>query len=423
MSLFWNEGRSIDYGARMSTSTLFAKDAMVKFDDGWSAINSLGDAELLKMDMADIASISPLEQEQFEQVVSDSLGEWRVNPGRSFISAVGEAPFAKAGADMFRNLEFQTAFLTGLCRVRGEGLRNLHAVRSSEPGTRHHREGGVVAITASPDGVKYINDMARAFHVWAQRNAAIVRSGKIKLPKKLYRGVRASEPNFPEFGLKSADYAMHEEFSADLFQARYEHLTKHPVGPIFPGNVLSFTSNEAVARYFADEKGFVVSVDPREVDIVAGWSFVEELDEVDYISKKHEREWIVRLAPERVLKPEDVEIFDADWLMVHADYRGINLAGHDSKALYEMNGHKIEAYFEYKPSGVGGSVRFCIDDHYWPWTRTQFKKQHGFDPVPNSADEVKNLQFWRYDRYFPSREKLLISVRAPEMQKDMAPSV
>lgn len=424
MSLFWNEARSIDYGARMPKSLLVAKDAMVKFDDGWSVVNLLGDDDLLKLNMEDIAAISPLEIEQFKQVLSDSFGEWRINPGRSFISAVGEAPFARPGQNMFRSLEHQTAFLTGLCRVSGQGTKNLQAVRSETPGERHHRELGVVAITASESGVKYINDMARAFHVWAKRNTAIVRSGKVKLPKKLYRGVRAHELNYPDFNIKSSSYKMHEEFAADLIQARYDHLLKNPIGSIFPGNVLSFTGNEAIARYFADEKGFIVSVDPRDVDVIAGWSFIEELDEVDTVSNKHEREWIIRLAPEHVLNPENVEIFDADWLMVHGDYRGINLAGHNSKATYEMNGHQIEAYFEYKPSGVGGSVRFCCDGHYMPWTKTEFKKQHGFDPIPKSANEVRNLQFWRYDRYSYSSTKkdMLISVRTPE-QPELVPTI
>jgi hypothetical protein len=424
MSLFWNETRTIDYGSRLSTSPFQAKQAMVKFDGGWAAVNSLSDDDLLKMNIADIAGMSPLEPAHFETVLSDSVGEWRINPGRSFISAIGEAPFAQSGKNMFRNLECQTGFLTGLCRVSAQGTRNLQAVKSDNPEERHHRERGVVAITASENGVKYINDMARAFHVWAKRNAAIVRSGKVKLPKKLYRGVRASEPSFPEFGIKGSDYKMHEEFAADLLQARYDHLTANPIGSIFPGNVLSFTGNESIARYFADEKGFIVSVDPRDVDVVAGWSFTEELDSVDYESNKHEREWIIRLPPERILSTEDVEIFDADWLMVHGDYRGINLAGHSSKAIYEMNGHKIEAYFEYKQSGVGGSLRFCIDGGYMPFTKTEFKKQHGFDPIPKSADEVRDLQFWRYDRYSYSKKKqnMLISVRSPE-KSDLVPAI
>ncbi|TLX15905.1 hypothetical protein [Rhizobium sp. MHM7A] len=398
----------MDYGERLPSSGKFPEEAMVKFDGDWASVKALSDSDLLKMDQADIAYFSPLPPDQFTEVVSRSLEEWRENPGRSFLSAVGNAPFARAGKKMFNSLEHQTHFLAGLCRVGGQGSRNLQAVRSKDHGARFHRERGVVAITASEAGVAYVNQMARAFHVWEKRNAAMVRSGAVKLPKKLYRGVRAGELEFPEFGIERAKGQMYEEFAASLTQARFDHLVGHSVGPMFPGNVLSFTANVDVARYFANEAGFVVSVDPREVDVVAAWSFNEELDGKDPMTNKHEREWIIRLSPDHKFPPEEVEITASEWLMFNGDIRGINLAGHGTKATYEMNGLKIESRFEYRASGEGGSVRFSVDGEWMEWTRNQFKKEKGFDPVPSSADEVRDLQFWSYDRY-SSRKPVLIN--------------
>lgn len=397
----------MDYGERLPFSGKFAEEAMVKFDSDWASVKALSDSDLLKMDQADIASFSPLAPDQFTEVVSRSLVEWRENPGRSFLSAVGNAPFARAGKKMFNNLEHQTHFLAGLCRVGGQGSKNLQAVRSKEHRLRFHRERGVVAITASDVGIGYINQMVRAFHVWEKHNAALVRSGAVKLPKKLYRGVRAGELDFPDFGIERTKGQMYQEYAASLTQARFAYLVGHGAKSMFPGNVLSFTSNADVARYFANEAGFVVNVDPRDVDIVAAWSLNEELDGKDPMTNKHEREWIVRLSPDHRFQREEVEITASEWLMFNGDIRGINLAGHGTKATYEMNGLKIESRFEYRPSGQGGSVRFSVAGEWMEWTRNQFKKERGFDPVPSTAEEVQNLQYWSYDRYGSSKPVLI----------------
>lgn len=413
MSLFYGQERRMDYGERMPSSGKFPEEAMVQFDADWESVKALSDTDLLKMKQADVASFSPIPADQFIDVVSRSLDEWRENPGRSFLSAVGNAPFAHAGKDMFNSLEHQTHFLAGLCRVGGQGARNLQAVRSKEHGARFHRERGTVAITTSESGATYVNQMARAFHIWEKRNAALVRSGAVKLPKKLYRGVRAGELEFPDFGIERVKGQMFEEFASKLTDARFEHLLNHDVGTMFPGNILSFTANAEVARYFANEAGFVVSVDPREVDVVAAWSFCEELDGKDPMSKKHEREWIIRLSPGHRFPVDEVEITVSEWLMYNGDIRGINMSGHGTKATYEMNGMKIESRFEYKSSGEGGSVRFSVDGAWMDWTRSQFKKEKGFDPVPASPEQVTNLQYWSYDRY-GSRKKVLIN--RPENQ-------
>jgi hypothetical protein len=408
MTFIFGQERRMDYGERLPSSGKLPDEAMVKFDGEWSAVRALSDSDLLKMSQVDIASFSPLPSDQFAEVISGSLDEWRENPGRSFLSAAGNAPFARSGKKMFNSLEHQTHFLAGLCRVGGQGARNLQAVRSKEQGARFHRERGVVAITASEAGVVYVNQMARAFHVWEKRNAAMVRSGAVKLPKKLYRGVRAGELEFPDFGIERAKGQMYEEFAASLTQDRFDHLVSHGVGSMFPGNILSFTANVEVARYFANEAGFVVSVDPRDVDVVAAWSFNEELDGKDPMSNKHEREWIIRLSPDHQFAREDVEVTASEWLMVNSDIRAINLAGHGAKATYKMNGLKIESKFEYRASGEGGSVRFSVDGEWMEWTRNQFKKEKGFDPVPTSAEQVQNLQYWSYDRY-GGRKPVLIN--------------
>jgi hypothetical protein len=231
--------------------------------------------------------------------------------------------------------------------------------------------------------------------------------------------VRAGELEFPDLGVERAKGQMFEEFSANLTQARYDHLLKHNVSTMFPGNVLSFTANVEVARYFANEAGFVVGVDPREVDVVAAWSFCEELDGKDPMSNKHEREWIIRLSPDHRFPREEVEITASEWLMYNGDIRGINLAGHGTKATYEMNGLKIESRFEYKASGEGGSVRFSVNGEWMEWTRSQFKKEKGFDPVPTSAEQVQNLQYWSYDRY-GGRKPVLIN-KVPSLTAALMP--
>lgn len=415
MSLIWNQPASKDFGAHLPGSGKLPKEAMLRFDDKWKAVAKLSDHDLVSMSPSDVAAYAGLSVSEFDRIIRASLEEWRENPGRSFLNVIDQAASARPGKRMFSDLVFQTKVLSGLCRVGGHTPGMLQAVRSKEHRFKFHKEGAITAITASEVGEAEINDLARAFRVWERRNAALVKLGDIKLPKRLYRGVRSHNLDFPDLGVVRDDGTNHWVHSANVLQARYDHLLKHPFSEVSAGNILSFTTSQSIARMFANEEGFVIGVDPKEVGVVACWLMNEELDGDDPNHGRHEKEWIVRIAPELQLSPDNIEIADVDWLMVNSDYRAIAMAAHAASARYEMNGRKITSTFQYKGSGVGGSVRYQVDGDWMAYGRNEFKRVVGFDPVPKAADQVKKLEYWSYEE-FSSRPQVKISVEKPGLE-------
>lgn len=406
MSLFWNQEREPDYGRMLRSSRKTPDDALLRFDGKWAEINTLTDADVLSMNSVDIAGVSGLDIESFNSILADSLGEWRQNPARSFINVVAQANQAVENQPMFSDLLRQTLVLGGLCRVARDQMGHLGGVPDPNSRVKYIRlSHNCTAITALPGSEEHINNLARGVRIWEMRNAALVRSGKVKAPKRLYRGVRGANIKVPGDPGIERDGRPHEQFAADWTQARFDYMTSAPIADVFFSPILSFSANEDVARYFANGEGFIVGVDPTEVEIVSCFKLDEALDQKDYVSKRHEREWIIRLKPEAVIPKADVDIYDADWLMVQGDYRGIALAGHSAYARYEMGGHRIKAEWIYRPSGVGGSVQFTIDREWGLSSRADVKKRYGFDPIPQAADQVTNLEFYDYDRHSYGRGK------------------
>lgn len=407
MSLFWNGTRRRDHGLLLPTSKKPAAKAVIAFDGEWEAVNSLKDDDLLKMTANDVASFSGETAIFLDEVIGQALRDWRINPGSSFLNILSNSNKAQKGQPMFDGLGLQTRVLGGLLGTHANipWRRSLEAVAEGNGRNKLHSVGGNIAITASENGSIHINKLARSMRVWEMRNAALVRNGKIKLPKKLYRGVREADIRLDFAGVKQEDGENHHVYSARHTAEHYNALTTKTVAETMPSTILSFTSTESVAKFFVDERGYLLEIDPSDADIVTTYLLNTELDEVDYVSKKHEREWIVRIPGDMKLTEDNLHIWNADWLMVNGDYRAIPMVGHSTYATYEMDGQKIRAKFEYNASGNGGKIFFKINDDWYQATHSEAKKQLGFSPIPTAADQVQNLKFWDYDRYSYSGKK------------------
>ncbi len=411
MSLFWNQDREADIGLMMRSSGKSLDNAIVRLDNQWTAVNNLSDGDLLNMTSTDVASYSGLDVSVLNSMIERSLKEWRINPARSFINVVANLANCSAGEPMFEDLLKQTLVLTGLFRAGDEAGGKIGPIPDPNNKGRHHRSGGSCTLTVRSEHEAWINGIARSVRVWEMRNAAMVRAGNVKLPKRLFRGVRTgnlkAKINVEQNGRPF------EHYSAEITQKRLEYLTSTPVKDVFFSPILSFTANEDIARYFTNGEGFVIGLDPRDVDIVSSFKLDAALDTKDPVNRKHEREWIVRLPPKTIIPAADVEVYHRDWLMVRGDYRGVELAGHSSFARYEIGGRKVEAHWVYKASGVGGSVKFQLNGDWLQYSRTEARKLLGFDPVPSSQDDVSNLEFIRYQRHVRNSERPINLVEEP----------
>lgn len=417
--MFWNQDREIDVALGCRNSGKTVEQAAIRFDDGWAQVAALSDADVLQMKPDDIASFSGMGVEKLNEVIEGSLREWRQNPARSFINIVSNLPAPVAGELMFDDLLKQTLVLTGLKRAAAETQARMGSVSSpTERGKLHKvQSGGTLTMRSDHEG--WLNGLARSMRVWEMRNGALVRSGQVKPPKRLFRGVRSGDIKLQE--KISRDGIPHEQYAAAMTDARLDYLTSTPADQVFFSRVLSFTANQDVAKYFSNGEGFIVGIDPTSVDVVSSFKLDSALDQKDYVSKRHEREWIIRLPPKTIIPRPDVEVWHRDWLMVRGDHRAIDLVDHSARAHYEISGHTVTATMEYNTHGKSVGTRFCVDGDWRLLSRAEVKKRYGFDPLPESADAVSNLGFFHYDRYAWGRhkEERLINVQA---QPALAPT-
>lgn len=418
MSIFWNQHREADIGERLRSSGKTLEESTILVDDKWKQVRDLSDQDVLAMTPRDIASFSGMSVENLNEAIATSLREWRYNPARSMINIVANLEKPVPGHPMFADHLKQTLTLKGVVRALPDAIRQVGPFVDPNEPKRFHRGKNGVSLTVRSGEEAWINGLARSLRVWEMRNAALVRSGKVKLPKRLFRGVRGANIN-TEIKIERADRPF-EAFSADVAQARRDFIAGTPIEEVFFSPILSFSANEDIARRFTNEEGFVIGLDPNDYNIVSSFTLDAALDEKDAILKKHEREWIVRLPPKAIIPEKDIEIWHHDWLMVNGDYRAIALVGHSSLARYQIGDTKLEAKFVYKSSGVGGSIRFEINDDWYPRTRAEAKKILGFDPVPQSSEMVSNLEFVHYDRHAfgdKKKERIMNVGSAPHVSR------
>ncbi len=252
MSLFWNDNRPKDQGRFLPLSKLSPDQAIIHFDDQWQVVTTLSDNDLLKMSEADVAAFSDLTPGELNIVIRQALNSWRINPGSSFLNVIHKTNKPQAGTIMFDDLSLQTRVLAALLAtpIQLPWRRSLEAVHSDKGQRRAHQVHGMTAITASDKGIANINKIARGLRVWEMRNAAFIRDGRIKLPKKFYRGLREKHVRLEMERQEKPDGISHHQFSGEHTQRHYEAMLGKNVSSILHSPILSFSSNESVAKFF-----------------------------------------------------------------------------------------------------------------------------------------------------------------------------
>lgn len=389
--MFWNSDPQRVYGRFLKASGLDAGNALIQLDGGWAGFMETlpSDDTLAGMGHSDIAEHAGCDPVVFGEALPAALRHWRVSPSRSMVNMIGDVGDCLPGNPMFRDLKTQTRVLASAIEAGAVVERALNGVAGENRALLKVSQDAN-AMTAVGEAAAAINRLARALKVWEERNKALVRTGAVKLPKALYRGVRGRDVPLPN----AADVPEGDEWNfraCEIMAARADLLASRPLAEISHADILSFTANERIAEYFTKDEGHVVAVDPAELSLVSSWATDETLSGKDYVTGRQEREWIMRVGA-FMPSPDQVRIHDRHVAWSMADPRGVAMLDGTATASYEMDGHRVEAQFVWNQAGTNGTIRFRIDGRMSE-TRAEAKRLFGFDPMPSPDSVTSDLSF------------------------------
>lgn len=375
----------------------------VTFTD-WSGFKARLDTALAQgfTDEHDLCEKVGVNHDLYERLIDSAIGSWRDSPSASLLHGISgiQDGMPQPGAQVFPNILWQTRFIE---KARSFGLA-LHTKKIVDPdwdgqdmSKRILRVSGAPATTLSEDGVYRLNTLLQAIYLYR-----VAKSRKeMKLPKAIYRGVRASDLyNHDSFKPLIADIwksdLSHEMKRKEAIDRLIAYIIEHGLDELTDGRVLhSFTASIPTAKYFANGQGFVLRVDPKRVEIVT--SELHDPDRVggeDPMTGRKEREFIIRIPSDYRWSREDVILYDEEYFIAEQNPLCVALFSHDNKqATYTLGGVEITAYWQWHWSGTGGSLVFTSKDTYGE-TRNRFKARFGFDPLPTEAnlDLIANFQ-------------------------------
>ena len=421
--MFWNRERTPTYGYHLKPIEFQGDDALIKMDDGWNGYASMfpSDDILVKMTAGELAEHAGLASDDFQQTIDQAIRRWRVNPAGSLINIIKDIDQGSAGQPMFSNIRSQSQVIAGAILAGVVVERNMIGVwggkfrENSSRKTRWQLTGDYCAMTALDEQAGKINALGRAFRVWEEKNRALGREGLIKLPKKLYRGIRNQNLHFSnelidrELGRNELDVQLH--------QLRKAVMLDNSLADFSHSEILSFTANRTIAEYFTRQEGYVLEIDPSDVSVVSAWCSDAALSGKDGFNGKEEREWILRVG-DYSLKPENIINYTDDIAWLSRDVRGIEMINTNSvRAYYNLNGKPIECVSHWNNAGNKATLYFRKKDEKYAssYKRSEFKKMFGFDPLPSDKDTVDSLEFYRYERYSGKSDEYIpiMDVEAP----------
>lgn len=400
--MFWDSGPTRIYGRHLRSCGLAGDEAMLFLDDGWLGFrDSLPrDETLATLTPAEVAELAGghLDPDLFSSALAQALRDWRVSPSRSMVNLISDIHDGSPGEPMFKDMKTQTRVLASVIEAGAMQERDFNAV-NGEDGKRRMISRDSYALTAVGDAARALNTLARTMKAWEERGRALVRTGRIKLPKALYRGIRHRDVRLPE-DMTFADGSEWNFRRCEVAAAKAEAVASRPLRETCGSDILSFTSNERIAEYFTRNEGVVIAVEPSDLSLVTSWAADGSLDGHDQVTKRHEREWIMRVG---AYVPVDVRTFDQDVMWSTGDPRGVAMLDANVSASYEMDGHTIEARFYWNASGKGGTIRFRVDGAF-SQNRAEVKRRHGFDPIPREGSDLE-VDYFQHDSLPSSRKR------------------
>jgi len=361
-------------------------DKKALFDDGWSSfiakLKTLSGNEPLP----EILSTLDISEGLYEKTIRLAVSEWKESPSRSILHGISHMNIGQipaAGSQIFPTLEWQTRFLLQCKNHRLISILDIGVIKKSS-GEKETVKGEHALTIKRPE---VLNNVLRCLYLYRYLNNL----KKVKLPKVLYRGIRAHDiynhetlqPLVSAIWKADKTHEMKRKEAIDIMNGYI--ITRGLNKIASSGRILSFTSSMPIAKYFANGEGIILKVDPSKVEIVTSEKHDEVFDQQDYFNGKHEHEYIVRIPDDYEFSKDDIIIVDKDYFIAENNPLCVQFFDHDNiEAIYTLNGTEIKAYFSWNSSGTGGSIRFNWD------TRGNFKKSYGFDPLP-TVDNLENI--------------------------------
>ena len=337
-----------------------------------------------------LCSALQLDEELYNRIISFSTWKWKDSPSKSLFNGLGfnglDAPME--GQEVFNSFVAQTRFIMMLIEGRFLSSFAFETVRD-ENNEKVKVKGQYAQTMKKAEGYQQRFDMVLqvlyAYFLFCRKQEE--KEG-FKMPKKIYRGVRlrdvfwtpAIQTFFEKHEMEFKDKT-HREIRKRKVDLLMQYIEDNGINDICENNLVSFTSSKAVAKYFANGEGLLIELNPKDVEVMTSEVHDERFAERDYVSGKLEKEYIVRVADDKV-NPISVTIHDLDYFIETNNPLAVSLFDHDNKsATYELNGTRIKAYYIWT-SNTTSAIRYKnLGGDSWGYSSKEFKEKFGFSPV------------------------------------------
>lgn len=360
---------------------------LVTFDDKWGEFMSKV-AENDHKSFDEVATLFGYDPSFIRRIWNAALYAWKDSTSTSLINGLmnlsSKLTQPHTSMTIFDNIEQQMRFAVKAQESRLLGFLSTEVVKNKN---QIINIGGYALLKFTNKGKLSLNNLLRQLWLYWYFNT----KNDIKLPKWIYRGIRVRDifnhdtikPLVDHIWKMDTKYEMRRKQVIDIIT---NYIIEHGLSKITE-KVLSFSASASIASYFANNEGLIIRVDPKRVEIITSELHDEVLDQTDYVSKKHEKEYIAKIPHDYKFDKSDIEIVDLDYYV--AEENPLAVAHHDGsskKFKYTMNGTNIVARWQWNSNGIGGKVVYNIENDWFPVSRTEFKKTHGFDPLPTKKN-------------------------------------
>jgi hypothetical protein len=325
-----------------------------------------------------------IDHTRYTKMISDSIQKWRISPTQSLLRGLEGVDGAKEGKPIFRSLLEQTRFITSARPI--VGTLSLGARPIIQKGDLV-KVANTRALTADQKPVNNVLKMLYAYYYW---NALKT----IKIPKVLYRGVRFSDLfSHPEIEklIKSFDYgdrSFRERHQVNV-NIVVDYIIAHGLQKISETTIVSTSTSQSVAKFFANGAGMIMRIDPKRVHIMTSEQHDDRLQGGSYDTNyRDEKEYIIAIPEDYNWTRDDIIIHSLDYFHAENSPLFVSLMDHDDYAAhYTMNDTQIVVKCWWKNNT-------SLIQRFNGMSRGEFKKSHHFDPMPtpNNLNQITNFE-------------------------------
>jgi len=350
----------------------------------------------------ELIELMNMDFDKYSKIKENMIFNWKDSVTKSLLHFSVGQNLPKEGTDIFKDSKQQTLFL--VLASNGSKTRNIFGYDNELLGLRmisflslsrikniDPNDSFPLYTVKSEESVKIINNILQYIWIYTFYHHYIMKKQNIKLPKYLYRGIRVFHLNgniIKELRLKSNG-------NKNFIDLLIDYIIQNGISKISDGKLLSFTESWDIANYFANGEGIILRVDPTKVEIVTSIKTEEFFQMTDFVSKKNEKEYIIKIPNNYKFTKDDIEIVNKDYFISINSPLSVQFFDHDDIiANYILDDIEIEVQYIWKNNTNGGiNFRNLSSDDWWGYSRKKFKKEFNVDPMPTKVNlnRIKNF--------------------------------